>query len=94
MPRIPTLSLLSGTFFTSQSMVSHVSVAWSTGVALLCHCVCFFSVAYFDQMIFNFFWLVSAIAAGTQEKGWLVGDRIAQPARQPAMRADLMRSPS
>src|SRR5438093_10642253 len=32
MPRIPTLPLLSGTFFTSQSMVSNVSVACSTGV--------------------------------------------------------------
>ena len=27
MPRIPTLPLLSGTFFTSQSIVSYVSVA-------------------------------------------------------------------
>ncbi len=27
-------------------------LAWTTGVALLAHCVCFFSVAYYDQMIF------------------------------------------
>ena len=31
-PRMPTLPFDSGTFFTSQSIVSHVSVAWSTGV--------------------------------------------------------------
>ena len=29
---MPTLPLLSGMFFTSQSIVSYVSVAWSTGV--------------------------------------------------------------
>ena len=29
---MPILPLVSGTFFTSQSMVSQVSVAWSTGV--------------------------------------------------------------
>jgi hypothetical protein len=29
---MPTRPLLSGTFFTSQSMVSQVSVEWSTGV--------------------------------------------------------------
>jgi len=29
---MPTRPLLSGTFFTSQSIVSYVSVAWSTGV--------------------------------------------------------------
>src|SRR5882757_2864483 len=34
MPRMPTLPLLSGVFFTSQSIVSYVSVAWSTGVGL------------------------------------------------------------
>ena len=29
---MPTLPFDSGTFFTSQSIVSYVSVAWSTGV--------------------------------------------------------------
>jgi hypothetical protein len=32
---MPTLPLLSGMFFTSQSMVSYVSVAWSTGRGIL-----------------------------------------------------------
>ena len=32
MPRMPTLPFDSGTFFTSQSIVSQVSVEWSTGV--------------------------------------------------------------
>ncbi len=31
-PRIPTLPFVSGTFFTSHSIVSYVSVEWSTGV--------------------------------------------------------------
>ena len=31
-PRMPTFPFDSGTFLTSQSIVSHVSVAWSTGV--------------------------------------------------------------
>ena len=56
-------------------------LAWTTGVTLLSHCVCFFSVAYFDQMIFYFFWLISAIAAGTLERGWLLGDRRMRRAR-------------
>jgi len=51
-------------------------LAWTIGVGLLAHCVCFFSVAYFDQMIFYFFWLVAAIAAGTLERGWLLRDAL------------------
>ena len=35
---MPTLPLLSGMFFTSQSIVSYVSVEWSTGVALCGPC--------------------------------------------------------
>jgi hypothetical protein len=40
-------------------------LAWCTGVALLAHCISFFSIAYYDQTIFYFLWLLSAIAAGT-----------------------------
>jgi hypothetical protein len=50
-------------------------LAWCTGVALFAHCISFLSVAYFDQTIFYFFWLVSAIAAGTMERTWLICDR-------------------
>ena len=45
------------------------------GVALLAHCISFFSMAYFDRTIFYFFWLLSAIAAGTMEGNWLICDR-------------------
>jgi len=67
-------------------------LAWTTGVALLSHCVCFFSVAYFDQMIFYFFWLISAICAGTLERGWLLRDRAARAA--PVVRPELIPQPS
>ena len=50
-------------------------LAWSTGVALAAHCISFFSVSYYDQTIFYFFWLLSAIAAGTMERTWLICDR-------------------
>ena len=50
-------------------------LAWCVGVTLLAHCVCFFSVAYFDQMIFYWFWLLSVIAAGTMQGTWLIRDR-------------------
>lgn len=53
-------------------------LAWCTGVALLAHCISFFSISYFDQTIFYFFWLLSAIAAGTMEQTWLICD---QPVR-------------
>jgi hypothetical protein len=43
-------------------------LAWCTGVALLAHCISFFSVAYYDQTIFYFFWLLSAIAGMTIER--------------------------
>ena len=49
-------------------------LAWCTGVALFAHCVSFFSIAYFDQSIFYFLWLLSAIAAGTMERAWLICD--------------------
>lgn len=59
-------------------------LAWCVAVALLVHCVCFFSVAYYDQMIFYWFWLLSLIAAGTMQASWLVRDRAASPAaREP-----------
>jgi hypothetical protein len=50
-------------------------LAWCTGVALLTHCISFFSIAYYDRTIFYFFWLLSAIAAGTMERTWLICDR-------------------
>ena len=57
-------------------------LAWSTGVALVAHCIGFFSVAYFDQLIFFWFWLLAVIAAGTMERKWLVRDRPVGPARR------------
>jgi hypothetical protein len=50
-------------------------LAWCTGVALFAHCISFFSISYFDQSIFYLFWLLSAIAAGTMERSWLICDR-------------------
>ena len=50
-------------------------LAWCMGIALLAHCISFFSMAYFDRTIFYFFWLLSAIAAGTMEGNWLICDR-------------------
>jgi hypothetical protein len=50
-------------------------LAWCTGVALLAHCISFFSIAYFDQTIFYFFWLLSAIAGTTMQRTWLICDR-------------------
>ena len=38
MPRMPTFPFDSGTFFTSQSIVSYVSVAWSTAVGFCGPC--------------------------------------------------------
>jgi hypothetical protein len=64
-------------------------LAWCTGVALLAHCISFLSVAYWDQMIFYFFWLLSVIAAGTMERTWLIRDRPAhsvRPGRAPQSR--------
>jgi hypothetical protein len=61
-------------------------LAWCTGVALLTHCISFLSVSYFDQTIFFFFWLLSAIAAGTMEQTWLICDQPAssvRPRRRP-----------
>jgi hypothetical protein len=57
-------------------------LAWSTGVALVAHCIGFFSVAYFDQLIFFWFWLLAVFAAGTMERKWLVRDRPPGPARR------------
>jgi len=57
-------------------------LAWCTGVALLAHCISFLSVAYWDQMIFYFFWLLSVIAAGTMERGWLIRDPSVGQARR------------
>jgi len=51
-------------------------LAWCTGVALLAHCISFLSVAYYDQTIFYFFWLLSAIGAGTMERSWLIHDQV------------------
>ena len=47
-------------------------LAWCTGVALFAHCISFLSISYFDQSIFYLFWLLSAIAAGTMERSWLI----------------------
>ena len=49
-------------------------LAWCTGLALVAQCISFLSVAYFDQTVFYFFWLLSAIAAGTMERNWLICD--------------------
>jgi hypothetical protein len=57
-------------------------LAWCTGVALLTHCISFFSIAYFDRTIFYLFWLLSAIAAGTMERTWLICDRSARSGRR------------
>jgi len=56
-------------------------LAWCTGVALLAHSISFFSIAYYDQTIFYFFWLLSAIAAGTMERTWLIRDRSVRSVR-------------
>jgi uncharacterized membrane protein YeaQ/YmgE (transglycosylase-associated protein family) len=61
-------------------------LAWCTGVALLAHCISFLSVSYYDQTIFYFFWLLSAIAAGTMEQTWLICD---QPVRSVGHRVKL-----
>ena len=53
-------------------------LAWCTGVALLAQCISFFSISYFDQTVFYFFWLLSAIAGGTMERTWLICDRSAR----------------
>jgi hypothetical protein len=60
-------------------------LAWCTGVALLAHCISFLSIAYFDRTIFYFFWLLSAIAAGTMERTWLICDRTVLSARRPTI---------
>jgi len=70
-------------------------LAWATGVALLAHCIAFFSIAYFDQLVFFWFWLLSVVAAGAMERGWLVRDRVphrARRARTPS--ADAGRDPA
>jgi hypothetical protein len=50
-------------------------LAWCTGIALLAHCISFFSIAYYDRTIFFFFWLLTAIAAGAMERTWLIRDQ-------------------
>jgi hypothetical protein len=35
---------------------------WFLGVCLTCHCVSFISVAYFDQMIIFWYWLLAVVA--------------------------------
>ena len=57
-------------------------LAWCTGVALLAHCISFFSIAYYNQAIFYFFWLLSAIGAGTMERTWLICDRSVRSVRR------------
>jgi hypothetical protein len=57
-------------------------LSWCMGVALLTHCISFFSMAYFDRNIFYFFWLLSAIAAGTTERTWLICDQSVQSVRR------------
>jgi hypothetical protein len=38
-------------------------VVWAMGVSLFAHCVTFFSVNYFDQLILVLFWLLGAVAS-------------------------------
>lgn len=40
---------------------------WSIGVCLLAHCVSFISVAYFDQIIVMWFWLLGILAMLSQQ---------------------------
>ena len=59
-------------------------LAWCTGGALFAHCISFFSITYFDQTIFYFFWLIAAIAAGTMERTRLIRGALGSPRYEPA----------
>lgn len=37
-------------------------LVWSMGVCLFAHCICFFSVSYFDQIIVMWYWVLANLA--------------------------------
>jgi hypothetical protein len=59
-------------------------LTWALGVCLMCHCMAFISISYFDQSQVFWLWLLSVIAVLSTRQGIVpVLDRSAQPVDHP-----------
>jgi hypothetical protein len=58
---------------------------WSLGVCLAAHCICFFSVSYFDQIIVMWYWVLANLAMlGAQYRSAIEAGEEVEPALEPA----------
>jgi hypothetical protein len=58
---------------------------WALGVCLSVHCVSFFSISYFDQIIIMWFWLLAILSMLADRRVWIHLNSAVEVTAQPAV---------